>query len=844
MPACWRHEMTTLRFEQSDEGKLLYFEAGPPIVCAADGAAFKVTDGEAELYLRTDAGQYFLYLVDRGKAIFPVAPAGANFILIIRKKLTVVAVAPSELAAAEEDWKRAVIAGLDEIPSLEPAISVAQYNDELSALLQEQSAQKDSVELERLQQAGNIGSFAELSEVSLPVMIGHCAKALSAPATIEPSSSGEHKFDDVPAIARQYDLSARMVTQTGDWYRHDQGPVILRYVEDHNPTSAIWHKGGYRSADGLLIDDETRSLFDQRSYVLSAPLPDEITGLWSLTKFVTSGNWSELKSIALAATLVGILGAVTPLATGWILSDLAPAGEVALLFGIGGGLVLAALVTYTLSTVQGMAASRMEGKTSARLANALFDRVLRLPTSFFREYTAGDLNQRLSGVDNMRQLILSITLSAGLSALFSIFYFFVLAFYDLRLALISVGLISVYILIVLVTRALQMPIIREAYALDGNLAETSYEMIGAVAKLRSAAAESRALSRWANLYGQERALERKAGFITGYSSAISDTWQTLTQVILFAAVAILARDALEPGMFIAFLIAFGAFQGAFISLSSQLIELYAAQPQIERAMPVLTAKVEMSTGRADPGKLAGVISIRNVTFAYGEGQAPVLSQVSLDIEAGKHLAIVGSSGSGKSTLLRLLLGFETPAQGAVYFDNQNLAELDTGLLRSQIGVVMQSSSLFAGSIIDNIRGAHDAGLEQCMAAAANAGLASDLDYFPMGIHTPITEGASVLSGGQRQRILIARALVSRPNILFFDEATSALDNASQALVAGTLDAMTVTRVTIAHRLSTIEHADQICVLDGGRVSESGSYDELMAAGGLFAALAKRQLMEE
>lgn len=836
--------MSSLRFNQADTGKIQSFEPGPPVICERDGDAFQIVEGEAELYLRTGNGQYFLMVVGAGNDVLPVAPDHSNFILIVRKTLIVNLVAPPQLKKAENDWKVGLTEKFQSELALDAIAPVDQFNTILHTELDQLSKYKDELELERLRRTGTTGDDAQNLQISLPDLVEQCADAFSIKPATKPQFSGEYKLDDVPAIARQFGLSARMVTQIGDWHNNDQGPLILRYADDHCPTSAIWKKGGYHAADGLLIDDENRYLFDQQSCVLSEPLPDEIKGLWSLTKFVTKGNSPELKTIALAATLVGILGAITPLATGWILSDLAPAGEAALLFGIGGGLILAALVTYGLSTIQGIASSRMEGKTSARLATALFDRLLRLPTSFFLEYTAGDLNQRLSGVDGMRQLILSITLSAGLSAIFSIFYFFVLAFYDAKLAFISVGLISIYILIVLVTRALQMPIIREAYALDGQLAEQSYEMISAVAKLRSAAAENRALSRWASLYGQERALERKAGYITGYSSAISDSWQTITQVILFGAVAILARGTLDPGMFIAFLVAFGSFQGAFVSLSSQLIELYAAQPQIERAMPILQAPIEMSTGRADPGTLAGEIGIKNVTFAYGEGQAPVLSQVSLNIEAGQHYAIVGSSGSGKSTLLRLLLGFETPGQGAIYFDNQNLTELDAGLLRSQIGVVMQSSSLFAGSIIDNIRGAHDASLEQCMEAAASAGLAGDLEYFPMGIHTPITEGASVLSGGQKQRILIARALVSRPNLLFFDEATSALDNTSQAQVAGTLDAMTVTRITIAHRLSTIEHADKICVLDGGTVAETGSYEELMATDGLFAELAKRQLMEE
>ncbi len=823
------------------------FDKGPPLVCDRDSVPFRVIKGEAELYLRSANGQYFLSQVEVGEIIFPVAPDGANIVLIARKFLVLESVVSSSDDEVAQ-WKATTSTLLDQADVPDTNLPISNFNQALMEALEAGAKHRDDQALGRLQlvarsSASDVENASAVAQ-TLPEAIESCALALGVGSPAAKSSDDRYQFDDAPEIASRYGLSSRQVTLSGSWYETDQGPLLLQYAETGAITSAVWQGGVYQSATGFPIDAMSKSEFASLGYILSAPLPEDVKGFWSLAKFVVRGNWDEFRSIAIAATLIGLLGIITPLATGWILSDLAPAGELSLLIGVGAGLVIAALVTFALSSVRAISVSRIQGKTSARLATALYDRLLRLPTSFFRDYTAGDLNQRLSGIDGMRSMILSMALSAGLSVVFSIFYFFVLAFYDFRLALISVLLIAVYILIVVVTRALQMPLVREALELDGEIAEVSYEMIGAVAKLRTAAAEGRALLRWSNLYGQERDLERQAGIITAYSSATSDTWQTITQVILFGAVAILARDSLEPGMFIAFLIAFGSFQGAFVSLSSQLIELYAAQPQIDRALPILQAPIELSVNKADPGMLRGDIAIQNVTFAYGEGQAPVLSGISLNIEAGSHIAIVGGSGSGKSTLLRLLLGFETPDEGEIIYDGQNFAELDAARVRSQIGVVMQSSSLFAGSIIDNIRGAHDAGLEQCMEAAASAGLASDLEFFPMGIHTPITEGAAALSGGQRQRILIARSLVSRPNLLFFDEATSALDNASQAQVAGTLDALTVTRITIAHRLSTIQNADCIYVLEKGKLIENGSYDELMAMDGSFAALAKRQLMEE
>ncbi|MEM8699179.1 MAG: ATP-binding cassette domain-containing protein, partial [Pseudomonadota bacterium] len=326
-------------------------------------------------------------------------------------------------------------------------------------------------------------------------------------------------------------------------------------------------------------------------------------------------------------------------------------------------------------------------------------------------------------------------------------------------------------------------------------------------------------------------------------AAFSDAYQTLTLLSLFAATALLAQEDLPSGIFIGFVAAFGAFQSAFTGFCQSILSIYAAKPLLDRALPVLTAEPELAEGRADPGRLSGAIEVSNLTFSYSEGAAPVIDGLNFSVQPGEHLAIVGGSGSGKSTVLRLLLGFEIAQRGAITYDGQDLANLDMARVRGQIGVVLQSSKLFAGSILENIRGAGDASLEACLAAAERAGFARDLEFFPMGVHTPVTEGAGTLSGGQRQRIMIARALAANPKILFFDEATSALDNATQAVVASTLDGLNATRITIAHRLSTVRNADRIGVLQGGRFVEIGTYDELIALNGAFAALAKRQLTD-
>jgi ATP-binding cassette subfamily C protein len=220
----------------------------------------------------------------------------------------------------------------------------------------------------------------------------------------------------------------------------------------------------------------------------------------------------------------------------------------------------------------------------------------------------------------------------------------------------------------------------------------------------------------------------------------------------------------------------------------------------------------------------------------------VLDDVSLSIKPGEFVALVGGSGSGKSTLLRLLLGFEKPEGGTIYFNGQDLAGIDLGEVRRQIGVVLQHGKLITGDILSNIIGssahltANDA-----LEAARMAGFDQDLAQMPMGLHTVVAEGGTTLSGGQRQRLLIARAIVRRPRILFLDEATSALDNRTQAVVAESIDKLEATRVVIAHRLSTIINADRIVVMERGRIVQAGSYAELLKQQGPFQELARRQL---
>jgi ATP-binding cassette subfamily C protein len=299
--------------------------------------------------------------------------------------------------------------------------------------------------------------------------------------------------------------------------------------------------------------------------------------------------------------------------------------------------------------------------------------------------------------------------------------------------------------------------------------------------------------------------------------------------------------SLSTGSFLAFNAAFGQFVAASLQMASVVVSLLSIVPIYERAKPILETVPEVDLAKTNPGELTGAIELSHISFHYHADGPLILDDVSMHVGSGEFVALVGPSGAGKSSVFRLLLGFEAPDTGSVYYDRQDLATLDVQAVRRQTGVVLQNAQVLPGTVFENIVGSAPLTIEDATEAATMAGLAQDIEQMPMGMHTFIMEGGGTLSGGQRQRLLIARAVVGKPRILLFDEATSALDNRTQAHVSNSLEALHTTRVVVAHRLSTIVHADRIYVMDKGRVVQVGTYDELLNQDGLFVALARRQL---
>ena len=370
----------------------------------------------------------------------------------------------------------------------------------------------------------------------------------------------------------------------------------------------------------------------------------------------------------------------------------------------------------------------------------------------------------------------------------------------------------------------------------------SYALVTGIQKIKLSGAEKRAFSKWLNHYARESEYTYNPPLFLKINSVLITAVSLVGNIILYY---IAVKTSIGQANYFAFNSTYGMVMGAFSSLATMALSVARLRPILEMAEPILNEVPEISENKEIITNLRGGIELSNVYFRYDEKSPYIVNNLSLKIRAGEYVAIVGKTGCGKSTLMRLLLGFEKPEKGAIYYDGKDLERIDLKSLRKKIGTVMQSGGLFQGDIYSNIAISKPSlTLDEAWEAAEIAGMADDIREMPMGMQTIISEGQGGISGGQKQRIMIARAVAPKPKILFFDEATSALDNKTQRQVSDALDNLKCTRVVIAHRLSTIRHCDRILVLDGGKIIEEGKYEELVAKNGFFAELVERQRLDK
>jgi NHLM bacteriocin system ABC transporter ATP-binding protein len=655
-------------------------------------------------------------------------------------------------------------------------------------------------------------------------------------------------------IATASRVRARRVILRDDWWRRDNGPLLgFRLLDEKGetrrpvallPTS----RTTYEMVDPVLgerspVDEAVAVQLAGEAQMFYPPLPERPVGRADLLRMALRGQGGrrgDLATLVLMGIAGGLLSLLVPLATGAIFGRIIPSSNRVQLLEMSLALAVSALAAAAFQVTRSIAVLRLGAKFDGTVQAAVWDRLLALPVSFFRRFTVGDLASRSMGIDAIRDLLTGNVLTSFLAAVFSVGNFALLFYYSRRLALVATAMVAFLLAVTAGLVYLQLRKQRQLLALEGKIASLLLGLINAVGKLRVAGAERRAYALWAERFAEQRRRTIEAQRFANVQAAFNAAYGVLTLLAIFAMAGISAQEDLKTSDFLAWNAAYGQFQAAALSLISLLSSLLTMVPIYERLSPILETPPEVDATKAEAGELAGEVELSHVSFRYKDDGPLILDDVSFHARPGEFIALVGPSGSGKSTCLRLLLGFEQPASGSIYFDGQDLPSLDVHSVRRQIGVVLQNGRPMVGDLYSNIVGNAGLGVDAAWEAARMVGLEEDIRAMPMGMHTVVSEGAGTFSGGQRQRLLIARAIVHRPRILLFDEATSALDNRTQEIVRESLARLKATRIVVAHRLSTILGADRIYVLKGGRVVEQGTYDELIGQGGLFARLVERQ----
>lgn len=824
------------------------------------GASWRVIDGTVELYAvfldelgRPAAPRQWLGVVEAGGIMRGVAsaPSGAVWVGLLALPVGAVRLAPAPLVDREDEagWYAAL--GLD------PALPTAEAQTVRLGALGEQRQQANLARATRLSdqtardQRRQTAARRRLHASQLSGTRWRTAEADTFAqlwSTLQLVLAEHHlrlekprRTTGIEDLARQMRLRHRLVRLDAGLLQNDMGPLLIAPSEGRGAQALLPARNGYRLVDTQSGTDERLTQTHLNSLPSHAwrfypTLPSKALNLGDLLARIVNSSRRDIWRIALMALMAAGLGLVTPMAFQFVFDAVVPQGQPDALVSVGLGLFGLIVGRSVIHAAQQAGQVRLGALGKSALTSALWDRLLHLETNFFRRWTAGELAERLDGLERLRQAILQLLLNGMIALLSGLFAFALMISYHGLLSLALVPPAGVMILLLAVQGAWLIRWQKREAELDGRLAALVLQTFVGIRKLRLAAAESRVFARWANLYAEQRRVAMTSGRITRSFIVLRGLIEAGMAGVIFYATSNLAGADFSIGRFIAFMTAFGMFQAALLTVTDDCLELLRTWPLLERARPLLQAQPEGTGESADPGVLKGSVSAEDVHFAYDSDGPAVLDDVSLRIEPGEFVAIVGPSGSGKSTLLRLLIGFERPDSGGVFIDGRDLTHLDRQAYRRQLGVVLQNDKLIAGSVLTNVRAAHQASIEEVWQALSDAGIADEVAQWPMNLHTVIAEGSSTISGGQRQRLLLARALLAKPRIVMLDEATSALDNHSQAQIMRNLNRLSATRIVIAHRLETIRAADRIVVMAEGRVVQVGKFDELLTEPGVFQSL--------
>ncbi len=666
--------------------------------------------------------------------------------------------------------------------------------------------------------------------------------------TREIPDSIKDRNEQLEFLLRPHGIMRRTVTLSRGWYKDAIGAMLgVRKADGAVVTLIPTGLSGYSFTDEKMgkrvkINKKNEGLFEEEAIAFYKPLPQKKLGIPDLIRFIlgtlSTADFALIGASTLAITLIGM---ISPKLNNLLFSTVIESESYRLLFSITIFMICVTISSLLINGVKSLIMARINTKMNISVQAATMSRVMSLPAEFFKNYGSGELSARAQYINSLCNMLVSTILSTGLTSVFSLAYISQIFIYAPALVVPSLIITIATVTFSVISAFAQMRISKKSMEISSKESGMSYALISGVQKIKLSGAEKRAFARWGNLFADGARLSYDPPMFLKINTVISSAISLVgTLVMYYFAVS----SGVSVADYYAFNTVYGTVSGAFMSLAGIALTVAQIKPIMDMVKPILQAVPEISEGKQVITRLSGGIELNNVSFRYNENMPLVVDDMSLKIRPGQYVAIVGATGCGKSTLMRLMLGFETPQKGAVYFDGKDISNVDLKSLRRNIGVVMQNGKLFSGDIFSNITiSAPWLTMDEAWHAAELSGIAEDIRRMPMGMHTIISEGSGGVSGGQRQRLMIARAIAPKPKILMFDEATSALDNLTQKTVSESLDGLKCTRIVIAHRLSTIRQCDRIIVLDKGKIIEDGTYDELIRNGGFFAELVARQRLD-
>jgi ATP-binding cassette subfamily B protein len=695
---------------------------------------------------------------------------------------------------------------------------------------------------------------ADCGAACLAMVLGYFDKHVDLRELRDMTGAGR---DGVTALsivnaARAYGLRARGVRADLGDLRHLPRGSILHWQFSHFVVFERTTRNGIRVVDPA-HGRRVVSMNDLRRAYTGVAIICEPSDDFDRSSSPANGTWRYLRPMlrqtrnmvrVISTSLVIRLAALgLPLLTALVVDEIVPRNDHHLLLVLTAGVGVIIGYNFLAAFLRANLLLELRTRLDMGLTMGFIDHLVKLPYGFFLRRSAGDLMMRLQSNTAVRDILATGTLSAVLDGSFASLYLILLFVISPALAVVVLVLALLQVTVMLLSWRRNQRLMSGSLQAQADTQSYAYELLAGIETLKASGAEHRAAEHWGGLFAEQVNIDLTRGRLMAAVDSVMSTLQVASPLVILmvGAFQVLAGH-LSLGTMLSVAALGAGFLGPLAAMVSSGLQLQMLASYMQRINDVLDTPREQHGEDVRPApRLSGQIRAGDVSFSYGPLAPAVVSHVSVQIQPGQHIGIVGRSGSGKSTLAHLLLGLYRPTSGRIEFDGQDLASLDAGSIRRQLGIVTQRPYLFGTSVRENIALTNpELPLEVVIEAAKIACVHDDIAAMPMGYDTPLHDGGASVSGGQRQRIALARALVHRPSILLLDEATSELDTVTEQKIYANLDVIASTTIVIAHRLSTIRNADLILVMDEGKIAETGTHEQLLARGGAYTALVHAQ----